>query len=160
MMAVGDQRRRLVALALRDEDPRPYAVDRGGKAVDREALPGRVDHVRRLPRAPDLGEDEQRGHDDQHALQHGGEIFRLVVAVLVLEIGRLVADADRPEGGTGGDDVDDGFQRVRIERDGAGHPPRDEFQPHHRKGDEDRPDGEPPYALLDFARHRPNLRLP
>ena len=108
-----------------DQQQRPDGVDRGGHAVDRQ---GRVQGCSSSGgRCPVARQTSARissaATHDQHAFQHGGEILRLVVAERVVVVGRLVADADRPEGGRGGDHVDDRFQRVGIERDRAGHPP-------------------------------------
>jgi hypothetical protein len=52
---------------------------------------------RLLPALPTSAMISIAATHDQHAFQHGGEIFRLVVAVLVIRVGRLVADPDRPE---------------------------------------------------------------
>ena len=100
------------------------------------------------PGAPDFDEDQQRCDDDQHAFEHGREILGLVVAERVILVGRRVADADRPEGGGGGDHVDGQFQRVGIKRDRAGHLPGQELQAEHDEGDDDRPEGEPRDLLL------------
>ena len=44
-----------------------------------------------------LAKDQQRRDDDQHALDHGGEVFGLVVAELVAAVGRLGRDVDGVE---------------------------------------------------------------
>ncbi len=77
---------------------------------------------------PDLGKDQQCRNDDQHALKHGGEIFGFVMAVLVVAVGGLVADLDRPEGRSGGNHIDDRFQRIRIKRHRSGDPPGEGLQ--------------------------------
>jgi len=44
-----------------------------------------VQRARLEQRIPRLAEDEQRRDDDQRALEHGGKVFRLVVAERVLQ---------------------------------------------------------------------------
>ena len=69
-----------------------------------------------------LAENRQRRHRDERAFQDGGEILGLVMAEGVSFVGRCRADAQRDIGDARDHDVDDAFQRVGQQRDGARHP--------------------------------------
>ena len=142
MLPVGDQRRRFFAPSGTDQRPGPEGVDRRCDAVDGKASPGLFEGTGMLPGPPDLGENQQRRDDDEDAFEHGGEIFGLMVSEGMIPVSRRMADTDRPEGGGGGNHVDDRFQRVGIERDGTRDIPGDELQAEHDQGDDDRPEGE------------------
>ena len=66
---------------------------------------------------------QQRGDDDQRPFQHGGDVFRLGVAIGVVGIGRQGGQPDGQQRGDGRGDVHHAFQRVGEQRDAAGQPP-------------------------------------
>ena len=138
MVAVRDERRRTDPPSGRNQQPGPEPVhDRGG-GVDPQANGRRPHFRRREDRVRGLVKYQQRSNDDQHALEDGREVLRLVMAERMVVVGRLVAEADGPPRRECRDHVDDRFQRVRIERDGPRQPPGGKFQPHHRERDDDR----------------------
>jgi hypothetical protein len=147
------ERGRLVARPGGDEQPGPKSVDCGRRAVDRKAQRGLLHRYRIEERQRCLAGNQQRRDHDQHALDHGGQIFRLVVAVRMLRVGGRMADADRIPGDRGGDHVDDRLQRVGIECHRAGKPPGNELQPHHRECNDDGPCGNALDLLLHAERH-------
>ena len=142
-----------------DQERRPDEVDDGRDAVDREAGPGLVEAGGRRPVRQTSTRISSAATHDQHAFQHRREIFGLVVAERVILVGRLVADADRPEGRQRGDHVDDRFQRVGIERHRAGQPPCEQLQAEHDEGNDDRPEGEPRDLLLGRRRGRDGCQI-
>ena len=84
--SAGERRARPCA----DENAAPDAVDRAGNSVDRQGpRTGCIEHARRQEGVPGLAEDRDRRNDDEHAFQHHGEIFGLVVAVRMVGVGRL-----------------------------------------------------------------------
>jgi len=100
-----------------------------------------------------LAQNEQGGDDDQNALEHGREVFGLVVPELMPAVGRLRGDVDRVEGDRSGDQVDDAFQRVGIEGDAAARGVGEVLEPHGRQRDADRRHGGP-LALVGGGNRR------
>ncbi len=119
MLAVGLQRRRPLRAALPDQNPAPERVEQGRGRADREAERGRLDRMGGQESLIGLAQDRERGEDDEHADRHGRNIFGLVVAVGMLLVGRARGDPNRDDRRQGRGDVDDAFERVRIERHAA-----------------------------------------
>ena len=84
-----------------------------------------------------LDQNQYGGDSDHRADEHGCEEFGLVVAERMVEVGGLGADADCDKSGDGGHDVDEAFERVRKQGDGAGNLVGDIFQDDDRKSDGD-----------------------
>ncbi len=74
-------------------------------------------------------EHGHRGNENQRALEDGGEIFHLLVAIGVLGIRRLGREAQGEQRHAGGDNIDGAFERIRIQRDRARIEIGREFQP-------------------------------
>ena len=62
---------------------------------------GGVDRPRVEKALIGLAQDRQSGDNNQHALEDGREIFHLVMAVGMIFIGRLRAEANRQSGPPG-----------------------------------------------------------
>ena len=110
-------------------------------AVDGKPPRRLAQRARPQERIVGLVKDQQRGHDDQHALDHGREVLGLVVAELVAAVGRLGRDVDGIERDRRRDQVDDALQRVGIERDAARHPVGRVFEAQDDARHDDRGDG-------------------
>ena len=112
-----------------------------GQGVDGKAQKRRIDGFRREEAEIGFAQDRQRRDDDEHALEDGGKILHLVVAVRVVGIRRRGAEADGQEGRDRRHHVDDALQRVRIERDAARDVIGGIFQGENDRSDEDAADG-------------------
>ena len=113
---------------------RPGGVGGGGHGRDREAEHRLFRRARRLPAPPGLVQDEHRRQHDQRALQHGGEVLRLGVAVGVVGVRRHGGVADGRQGRERGGDVHHAFQRVGEQRHAARQAPGEQLQHQHRGG--------------------------
>ena len=84
-----------------------------------------------------LDQNQHGGDGDHRADEHGCEELGLVVAERMVGVGGLGADADCDKSGDGGHDVDDAFERVREQGDGARNLVGDIFQDDDSKSDGD-----------------------
>ena len=107
------------------------------RPLTRRPADGLVQRARLEQRVPRLAEDQQRGDNDQRALEHGGKVFRLVVAERVIAVGRVRADPDRDQRGNRGHEVDDALERVREQRDAARHQVGNVLDAHDHERDAD-----------------------
>jgi hypothetical protein len=87
--------------------------------------------------AMSLAQDGQGGEDDEHALEHFGEVLGLAMAIGVAGIGGAAADVQRQGCRAGRDHVDDALKRVRVEGDAARDPPGCETGRQHSHADAD-----------------------
>ena len=108
----------------------------GGRRVDREAQRRRVEHLGLETALIGLAQDHEGRHDDQHALENGGKVFHLVVAVGMVGVRGRGAHANRHEGGQRRHHVDDALQRIRVQREAAGQPEGEELQPRDHQPDD------------------------
>ena len=106
---------------MRDEGP--DQVDHAGGGVEAGAQKRGGGDVGVFEAVPGFAGDEEGSGEHEGAFDDGAEVFGLVVAVGVVGVGRQRAEPERDESADGGDDVDDGFQRVGIEGHAAGEPP-------------------------------------
>ena len=83
--------------------------------------------MRMLQRIPGFGKNQQGRDHDQHAFDHGGEEFRLIMAVGMIGVGRASGKGQRHPGYDAGGDIDGALERVGIEGGAAGQPPGDAF---------------------------------
>ena len=135
VLAVGDQRRRSGAASRADKDRREDAVDDRRKEIEPEAgarLGYR--HLAAHQRRRRLAQDQERRQHDQHALQHGRHVFRLVMAERMVRVGRPLRIGVGREGRDGRDHVDDRFQRVRKQADRPGEDICNSLQPNRENG--------------------------
>ena len=100
--SAGDRRRRPA-----EEGHRPGAVDHRDRGIQADPAEWHIQTSAVQPAAPCHVEDQQRGHDDQHAFNDGGEQFRLIVAVWMVGVGRTGGDAQRGLGIQTGSDIYD-----------------------------------------------------
>ncbi len=100
--SAGDRRRRPVRINTADHAPFSTVAT----AFSAMPWPGTAIACGRLPGFPGVLEDRQRGDDDQHALDHGGEEFRLVVAIGMIGVGRNGGEPQRHQRDDAGRDVD------------------------------------------------------
>ena len=122
VLAVGFERQRPGAAPLAHEiDPEPQVdAARGHEQGDAAAEVGHGLGMEDL--VPGLVENADGREQDEHALEPGGVVFDVAVAVGVALVGRRVGHGDAHHGKGRGHDVDDGFQGVG--EDGRG--PRQE----------------------------------
>src|SRR5690606_5252826 len=129
-----------------------------GGADGKEQARAEVGDPGRLLNAQHGGvDDRSRGDEDEAALERRGEVLDLVVAELVIFVGRTRCDDEGVEAEGGGDEVDHRLGGVREEADRARHPPCDELQRHRR---ERRSDRQEHHLLFDGDAHRRDGTMP
>ena len=144
--STGERRRRPVRSSSHDQAPLSIVAT----AFRPMPSTGMLERVRIAPGDPGLVEDRQRGDDDQHALDDGGEELGLVVAIGMVGVGRNGGEVQGAEGQQAGRDVHRAFQRIGIQRDAAGDPPGGALQPSTRQ----------PMPMLPIAMRSPRATLP
>ncbi len=151
VMAVAFEGRRAPGASAADQHRGPGGVDRRGDAADHQTGRRLVQRARGDQGLVGLVKDDHRRDDDQRALQHGGEVFGLVVPERVTGIGRLRADADGDERHHGGQHVDDAFERVGEERHAPRHQEGGVLDAQHGQRHDNGGDGNSLVAIV--ARH-------
>ena len=82
-----------------------------------QALEGRIERARIEKTVIGVTDDRNRRERDQNALENRRQIFGFAVPVRMVLVRRLGAEPESGGGGDRGDDVDDAFERIRIEGD-------------------------------------------
>ena len=155
VLAAGQQGRGFPPSADADHEPAPAGIHQVARPFRAMPCSGASRAVGFRPDVVDLMQDGHRRAEDHHALDDGREIFRLLVPVGMVVIGRLAADVQGNQRGAGGNDVDDALQRVGIQRHAAGDPPGGEFQADHDQADAE---GAPGHLHAAVHRRSPGWR--
>jgi hypothetical protein len=128
MSAARDQSRRLPPTAAADQHQRPDEINDAPSTIEGNAKERRHQRTRVLPGEPCLTPDGERRHQHERALDHGAEIFDLLVPVRMIIVRRLLAKSDGAQRAKRCDDVDYGFQWIGVEGNAASQPIRSGFQ--------------------------------
>jgi hypothetical protein len=89
-------------------------------ALSEQPDPGCFDKARYKIALIGFAQDQDRGEHDQHAFEHGREIFSLMMPVGMIVVCRFRAQRGRKQNDDGRHDIDDAFNRIGQQCDAAG----------------------------------------